>query len=288
MQKFSLHTHTLGFDGRNNEEEMLQKAQTLGWNRIGFSNHFIVHPRIKEAPMYAYARKGGYDNIYASSFDEAISRFLPHYQKIDELRRHTDITILKGMEVDYFTAPKWQEGFARALQILKPDYLIGSAHFIEHDGVLFNSHDVKKAAPLTRKLLLHRYWQNERAAAESGLFDIMAHLDLMKKVGLGQEPEWLEDEQKTVTTIKNAGITVELNTGYFKFGDEPYPSRRIMRLLAAANIPVLLSDDAHSSAQLGNNFAAAAEIARKCGLNTITDDMRRNQFLSRNKYSNDL
>ena len=106
MQKFSLHTHTIGFDGRNTEEEMLTQAVALGWRRIGFSNHFIVHPEIKAAPMYAYAVRGGYDNIYAASFDEAIARFLPHYKKIDELRRQTDVQILKGMEVDFFAAPE--------------------------------------------------------------------------------------------------------------------------------------------------------------------------------------
>ena len=58
MQKFSLHTHTLGFDGQNTEKEMLAKAQELGWTHIGFSNHFIVHPNITESPMYAFAVKG--------------------------------------------------------------------------------------------------------------------------------------------------------------------------------------------------------------------------------------
>ena len=68
MQNFSLHTHTIGFDGRNTEEEMLLKASEKGLKTIGFSNHFIVYPTIKEAKMYQYAVKGGYDTIYTSSF----------------------------------------------------------------------------------------------------------------------------------------------------------------------------------------------------------------------------
>ena len=79
MQKFSLHTHTIGFDGRNTEEEMLARAKQLGWKHLGFSNHFIVHPNIKNAPMYKYALKGGYQGIYSASFDEFIAKFLPHY-----------------------------------------------------------------------------------------------------------------------------------------------------------------------------------------------------------------
>lgn len=273
MQKFSLHTHTLGFDGRNSEEEMVAQAQTLGWKQLGFSNHFIVHPRIKDSVMFVYAVKGRYDKIYSASFDEAIAKFAAHYQKVDELKKETNIRLLKGMEVDYFAAPEWREGFVKALNILKPDYLIGSAHFIEYRDTLYNSHDVKNASSIEQNMLLHRYWQNERAAAQSGLFDFMAHLDLMKKVGLGQGKEWQEEEQKTVDAIKNAGVRVELNTSGCKFGDEPYPSRRIMQMLAAAKIPVLLSDDAHSASQLGKHFEQTTELAHACGLN-IADDLR--------------
>lgn len=290
MQKFSLHTHTLGFDGRNTEEEMLSKAQSLGWTHLGFSNHFIVHPKIKDSVMFSYAVKGGYDNIYSASFDEAVAKFAEHYKKIDALKKETGIEILKGMEVDYFAEPEWRTNFEKSLNILKPDYLIGSAHFIEYKGTLYNSHDVKNATSLEQKMLLHRYWQNERAAASSGLFDIMAHLDLFKKVGLGQDKEWIEEEQKTVATVKNAGVKVELNTSYFKFSDEPYPSRRIMKMLAAADIPVLLSDDAHASTQLGNHFTRAEEIAHECGLNLQLNAPNNNQqnlflsFTQRNNY----
>lgn len=269
MQKFSLHTHTIGFDGHNSEEEMLAQATTLGWSHIGFSNHFIVHPQIKEAPMYQYALKGGYNNIYSSSFDEAIAKFEPHYQKIDELRQITDIKILKGMEVDYFATPEWQEGFAKAIKHLKPDYLIGAAHFILYNDTLYNSHDVKNSTKLEQNQLIHRYWQNERATAQSGLFTFMAHLDLIKKVGLGQEDIWAEEEAKTIKTLKHSGVMVELNTSYYKFGDEPYPSCRIQQMLSQANIPVLLSDDAHYASQLGNKFAEAQILAQQNGISNF-------------------
>ena len=102
MQNFSLHTHTIGFDGRNTEEEMLQKAEKLGLKTIGFSNHFIVYPTIKEAKMYQYALKDGYDAIYASSFVEAINRFRPHYAIIDKLREKTNIKIQRAWKLIFF------------------------------------------------------------------------------------------------------------------------------------------------------------------------------------------
>lgn len=266
MQNFSLHTHTIGFDGQNSEAEMVAKALDLGWTHIGFSNHFIVHPKIKDAPMYAHAQSRGYHHIYSSSFDEAIAKFEPHYKNINELQKDVPIKILKGMEVDYFAAPEWQQGFSKALAHLKPDYLVGSAHFVFHKDTLYNSHDLKSAQPQEQNLLLHRYWQNERAAAQSGIFDILAHLDLMKKVGLGKEEIWIEEEKKTIAAIKKSGAVVELNTSAFAFGAEPYPSSRIMQMLAQQRIPAIISDDAHAAGQLGRHFDEALDISRKYGV----------------------
>ena len=286
MQKFSFHMHTAGFDGINSEEEMLQKAEECGLQQIGFSNHFIVYPHIEKTKMYPYAQKGGYSAIYSSGFDEAIARFIPHYEKIDELNRNSNIKIYKGMEVDFFASEEWQKGFERALSILKPDYLIGATHFVEYNNSLYNSHDLKNASPLEQRLLVHRYWQNLRDASESGLFDFMAHLDLIKKVGLGTEEIWCEEEQKTIEVIKKSGVKVEINTSHFRFNpNEPYPSLRIMKMLAENDIPVLLSDDAHKKENITAGFTKAAKIASVCGIKNFCNpfDNRKEILLSRLK-----
>jgi len=131
---------------------------------------------------------------------------------------------------------------------------------------LYNIHDLKNSPYEEQQKLLHQYWQNERSAAASGLFDFMAHLDLPKKVGLGTEEKWQEEEQKTIASIKESNIKVELNTSFFKFGAEPYPSPRIMKLLAEYNVPVLISDDAHDSARLADHFEQTEQMAKNYGI----------------------
>ena len=272
MQNFSLHTHTIGFDGRHTEEKMLEQARLLGWEKIGFSNHFIVNPKIKETKMYEAALLRGYQNIYSSSFDEAIEKFKPHYDRIDELKAKTGFPIYKGMEVDFFSYDRWREGFERACEILKPDYLIGSAHLIATENTLYNTHDLKKAGKEEQNLLLHKYFQNVRAAAGSGLFNFMAHLDLMKKVGLGKEEQWLEDEQQTVKAIAKAGVAAEINTSGFKLPyGEPYPSKRILKLFAEYDVPVIISDDAHNFERLGDRFDEAEKMALEAGVKNFYD-----------------
>ena len=61
MQNFSYHTHTVFSDGHNTIEEMLDRAEELGWREIGISDHLIVHknitrsrsfPRWMNSPMF--------------------------------------------------------------------------------------------------------------------------------------------------------------------------------------------------------------------------------------------
>ena len=279
MQNFSLHTHTIGFDGHNTEEEMVRRAIELGWDKIGFSNHFIVYERIEEAPMYHNAKMRSYDSIYSSSFDKVVAKFEKHYAEIDRLRDEKGFEILKGMEVDFFAGEKWRKGFEEAVAYLKPDYLIGSAHFIEYEGVLCNSHDLKKAPKTEQQKMLTRYWQNVRVTANSQLFDFLAHIDLMKKVGLGQEEEWRDEEQKTIRAIKESGVMIEINTSAFKNGNEPYPSKRIMQMIANEGITVLLSDDAHNTERLGDDFDRAYKMAQNCGIKNFYNDSNKNVVL---------
>lgn len=266
-QNFSFHTHTKGFDGRNTVEEMVQSARAVGFEKLGISNHFIVHPHIKDSKMYVYALKGGYHNIYSADFDEAVEKFKRHYDEVDKISQQTGFKIYKGMEADFFAYDGWREGFEKAREILKPDYVIGAAHLISFQDKLYNTHDVKNASKEEQNMLLHKYYQNVRAAAQSGIFDFLAHLDLFKKTGLGRDSFWESEEHQTVEALAKAGAKTEINTSGFKLAyDEPYPSTRILKLLAEYKVPVVLSDDAHDAVRLGDRFDKAYQMAVNAGI----------------------
>lgn len=270
VQNFTLHTHTVGFDGHNTVQEMVEKAHSAGFDAIGLSNHFIVHPEIKRSRFYLPAVQRGYDKIYSESFDQVMERFQPHYEEIANLQKQSEIKILRGMEVDFFEDEKWLAGFSKAIQILKPDYIIGSSHFVYYDGYLCNVHDIYNADENTRCGMLQKYWDKVRAAAESGLFTWMAHLDLPKKLGLGRGKEWCNAENQAIKAIADTHTVVEINTGLYTSDIyEPYPSERILKTVAEYNIPVLISDDAHKIEQIGRHFDEAVKFARKCGVNNF-------------------
>lgn len=264
IQNFTLHTHTVGFDGRNTVAQMVNAAHLAHFHTIGISNHFIVYPGIENTPMFNAARERGYSDMYASSFDIALSRFVPHYQEIRSTK--SVVNTLCGMEVDYFPGKQWRDNFKRASTILYPDYKIGSVHFVEYNGRLCNSHDVRVAHPDDQKQMVQIYWENVARAASSGLFNFMAHLDLIKKARIGTGAEWQPMENKALDAIADARVGIEINTSGFEICGDAYPSMRILRGAVKRDIPILLSDDAHSANRIGHRFMHAQCAARTAGV----------------------
>ena len=269
MQNYTLHTHTVRFDGKNNVNDMVVRAKDLGFNTIGFSNHFIVHPAIKYSVLYHFALMHGYFRIYSSSFREAIAKFKIHYREIEEARKlYPEMRILSGMEVDFFDNDEWKKQFEETITILKPDYLIGSAHLVESDGLLLNTHDWEVATPEKQKIILEKYWTNVANAAASGLFNWMAHLDLPKKAGLGLEKEWTEFENRAVFSAAKSNTAIEINTSSYDRCGEPYPSNRILNMVKQHDVPVLLSDDAHNTKNIGRHFDKGQQLIKDLQLKT--------------------
>lgn len=271
MVNCTLHTHTIGFDGRDSVQAMVNRARDMGFKTVGISNHFIVNPIIKDTKMYPYSVRGGYSNIYSLSFDEVMARFIPHYHELDALHeQNPDMKILRGMEVDFFSDIKWLNGFENAIQILKPDYIIGSAHFIKYGGTLTNTHDWKNADAQTQDKLLQIYWENVKNAAESGLFTWMAHLDLPKKVGLGMDGKWAEFENNAVIGAAKTNSAIEINTSFYRsYLYEPYPSNRILKMMAQHNVATIISDDAHEVKNIGRHFDEAGQLIQQFNLKQI-------------------
>lgn len=267
VQDYSLHTHTIGFDGVDTPMDMVSRAKELGFKSFGISNHFIVHPEITKSDFYPHAVSGEYASIYSSSFDEAIAKFKPHYKELKRLSEDRSIKLYFGMEMDFFDTPDWFRGFERTLKVLQPDYIICASHFLYYDGMLRNVYDIEKTDEKSRNDMLKIYWDKMARAAETGLFNWMAHLDLPRKVGAGNEECWVEYERYAIDKMAASKTALEINTsGYDRGLSEPYPSSRILKMAAAKNVPVLLSDDAHCVKHIGRYFDRAADFAKSCGV----------------------
>ena len=111
-----------------------------------------------------------------------------------------------------------------------------------------------------------RYFDTIAESALSGLYDVIAHPDLVKVWG-DRAPRPDKDlryfYEPAVEAFAEAGVAVELSTaGLRKPVGELYPARPYLEMILDAGCPIALSSDAHVPEQLGFRYERGARAAR--------------------------
>lgn len=245
------HMHTpLCHHAQGSPAEYLEVARQRGLREIGFADHYPldllgIKPRNK-VTMSSGELAGYIEEIWA-------------------LGESADgIKVKLGVEVDFI--PGKERESARLLQRDNFDFVIGSIHFIDRWDF---THPLQASRYETSDLaLIYRsYFELLWQACSSGLFDIIGHLDVVKKFGYRLSPEEMEPLwQRTAELLREKDLAFELNTsGRAVAAAEFYPGRRMLEICRRAGVPVTLGSDAHAPEQVGRYFDEALELLREVG-----------------------
>lgn len=175
-----------------------------------------------------------------------------------------------GIEADYVAGA--EDRIAALLDGRDFDYVIGSVHLVGDRMVDHSSYDVWDGGADPDEVW-ERYFDLLGLAARSGLFDVLAHPDLVKM--WGPERPWPQRDlrfhyEPAVEAIGDSRVAVEVSTaGLRKPIGELYPSRELAEMCADAGAPFALSSDAHAPEQVGYEYRRATEMLRELGVEEI-------------------
>lgn len=242
-------------------EQYVERAVEIGLVEIGFSDHIYLYflPPEKRDPSLAMREEQ-----------------LPEYvESVLELRKRyrSRIQVRLGLEADYFPGYEEQLG-----DILKPypwDYVYGSVHFLGDWGFDDPRH-VDRYDRWDIDDLYRLYFDHVKAAASSGLFDVMGHLDLVKK--FGHRPRSNADDlyRSVAQVLKDAGVAVEVSTaGLRKPVGEIYPGPRLLAECARQGVPATLASDSHKPSEVGKDLDRAVTALHAAGYDQIVRFDRR-------------
>ena len=184
------------------------------------------------------------------------------------VREETDLRL--GIEADFVAGR--EDHMANVLEAREWDYVVGSVHFLRDRSVDTEDYSVWGAGESPERLW-RRYFDTVAESARSGLYDIVAHPDLVKVWG-DRAPRPDGDlryfYEPAVEAFAEAGVAVEVSTaGLRKPAGEIYPSREYLEMVVDAGCPIALSSDAHSPDQIGFRYEQAVELLASLGVGEL-------------------
>jgi histidinol-phosphatase (PHP family) len=237
-------------------ERFVERAAERGIDEIGFTEHVYYFRQTRSlwsVPYHVEHCKHDLDS-YVDAVVEAKAQGMP---------------VKLGLEVDYEPA---KENETR--ELLEPypwDYVLGSIHFI-------GSASIDSRPSLVAEVGVEEGWKAYYEllgkAASSGLFDSLAHPDLVKMHGREIPWDW-HDVARSL-----GGVCLEVSSaGLHKPHGKLYPNQELLALARERGLGITLASDAHSPKHVGRDLGRAIDHARAAGYDTVTvfDERRSRQ-----------
>ncbi len=228
-------------------EEYAQQAIKAGLKGIIFTCH---------APM----PNGFWPTVRMSESEFEI--YISIVQRAAEAYKNK-LHVCLGIESEWFPG---QEDYIRTLHERADfDYVLGAVHWQAKEYLAkFESGTIENFRRI--------YFDNLAKSAESGLYDCLAHPDLVKNY---HPDSWcFAIIKNTVSTcldrIAATGVAMELNTsGLNKSYSEMNPGNEMLRMMAERKIPIVVGSDAHRAQRVGEHFTTALNNLIEAGYQEV-------------------
>lgn len=176
-----------------------------------------------------------------------------------------------GIEADLVRGR--EEQTAALLDAREWDYVVGSVHFLQDQAVDMRGMEWDIWESADPDEVWTRYFETLGHAAATGLFDILAHPDLVKVWGKGAprpEGDPRRFYELAMPGIESADVAIEVSTaGLRKPVGQIYPDAEFLRMCLDLGKPVALSSDAHVPEDLGHGYDQAVGFLRENGVTEL-------------------
>ncbi len=271
MKLSCLHTHTYFCDGQDSVDAVCKAAHEQGLSALGFSSHAPL-PKGSDIESNWHLK-----NDKLEAYIEAVEKA----KKAWEGR----ISVYLGLEIDYIkglTGPNDSR-----FKNLGLDYCIGSVHYVippngakpfTVDGPFEEADEgIKEGFGGGAEAYMHAYWDAVSSMIEEGGFDILGHIDLIKKNNQHEElfslssKEYLGRAEQVLDKLSGTPIVSEVNTGGLIRGKtkDCYPSLSILKMMKLRELPVTITADAHRACDLTGYYETAAETLKEADYKSI-------------------
>jgi histidinol-phosphatase (PHP family) len=232
-----VHAHTTYSDGTA-LPSMIDAAERRGLDALGLTDHCIVVDD-------DFGRRERYDLVETYERRRAA---------IDRFRDRTSLGLYDAAEVS-FVADAVAE--TRAF-LAEADfaYTIGSVHFAgPYDYT--SAADYADATVEQRRVAVDRYYDAVVAAVESGLFDVLGHLDLPERLPALRGCSTRGDYRRVAAALAANDVVPELNAGrVHRSLGRIHPNPAMLDVFEQSGVAFVTGTDSHAPAELDERVPA--------------------------------
>jgi histidinol-phosphatase (PHP family) len=251
---------------RANVKRYREAADERGISELGVSEHIYRFTQALEVWQHPLWREFAHDDI------DEYCQFV---------REETDLRL--GIEADFILGA--EDRIANLLEACDFDYVVGSVHFLADHALDTDDYSVWSSGRSAEEIW-RAYFLALGEAARSGLFDILAHPDLVKIWGPARrdrpfpEGDLRRYYELAIDGIAESGVAIEVSSaGLRKRAQELYPAPALLEMCVEAGAPVALSSDAHRPQDVGADYDRALELLESAGVSELCVFERRERRL---------
>jgi histidinol-phosphatase (PHP family) len=238
---------------------MCERAVEIGLTEMVFTEHYDTDPADEGHGFYDYDKSR-----------EAV--------ELMQDRFGGRLTVKLGIEVDYQTT--YEAEIKEFLAGKQYDYVLGARHW--EAGALIG-HDYFDGR--TEDEAYSRYFRTVPPLVETGLFDVLAHIDLVKRDGTERYgtfdvEKWMPQIEPILQRLVEKGMGLEVNTsGVRQPPREPYPGLAVLRRYRELGGRILtIGSDSHRVEHVGVGLDVGRKLAKEAGFTELTRFDNRRQI----------
>ncbi|MHA1862166.1 MAG: histidinol-phosphatase HisJ family protein [Candidatus Thorarchaeota archaeon] len=267
---FDYHVHpNYSIDAEGSIEEFCEIALSRGLQEIAFTTHLDTDTVADDC----------YVNVKGKRVSTRSSVWLEDYEasirSADDEYKEKGLRVRLGVEVDYIQ--DIDGALPESFHSTDFDVILGSMHLIDHIAISAKGRAEEAFRKYSMEELGNKYYTILLEAVESGLFDIVAHIDLYRRFGQkfygdGIREIWKPHIVDFADAMKRHNMGFEVNTSPLRRGQsQPMPDVEIIKKLEKEGVSIVtVGSDAHCPQDVGADIERAFQLLRESGFSSIS------------------
>lgn len=247
-------------DAEGTVDEFCEAALQRNLAEICFTTHFDANPN-SEGDI-EYIRVSGENKPVTL---ENLAPYVDDVHRAAEKYYPSGLSVKLGVEIGWFDG--CEELTQRLIERYDFDHVLCGIHEVDNICFCCHSSEEKFFSRFSAEQVAEKYFEQVCRAAQTRLFDCIAHLAYYTRAGLTYHGEVIKRVhepyiRQVFSELVNTGTGLEVNTSGIRHGlKDYYPSIAIINAATKAGVAVTcLGSDAHRPEQLGFDFEAAAAL----------------------------